>query len=406
MSYILRCKMKGDIFHDEELEYDKKNHVKPVVRECINELMERFWVLKEKNEQLFYQIKDNEVEIKKFFRDTFRYRLISNHDMVKVEKIPVVPQPWMGEKEVKGTIVFKTQLDYAFFFWILAFLEGKNVNEQFSLRNICDYLQIQEEGKLVWKEGAGYQNRLSLVRTMKYAVKMDLIVVRDKEIEDFAGNDNHDVLFQRTAYSSYFMRRFQEDVTGWESLSDFVSYLDKENSEIIDRKHRYYRRLFLAPIVYHDELTPEEIEYIRNYYAGVDNNVYRFTDYTYERYSRTSMIVKNDSNMGENVFPTENMNIKLIMLFANYIHQRGFAYPLNKNNKIELTKSEFNSVISDLKKEYRQFWTKKMKQQDVDEIREIILKEMKEWSFLEKNEDGSIALKEGLFRFVGDYFNN
>lgn len=397
--------MKVDIFHDEELEYDKKNHVKPIVRECIYELMERFWVLKEKNEHLFYQIKDNEVEIKRFFRDTFRYRLISNHDMVKVEKIPVVPQPWMGEKEVKSTPVFKTQMDYAFFFYILAFLEGKNVNEQFSLKNICDYMQIQEEGKLVWKEGAGYQNRLSLVRTMKYAVKMDLIEVRDKEIEDFAGNDNHDVLFQRPPYSSYFMRRFQEDVTEWKSLADFVVYLDKENIEMIDRKHRYYRRLFLEPIVYHDELTQDENEYIRNYYVGVDNNLYRFTDYTYERYNRTSMIVKNEVNMGENVFPTENMNTKLILLFANYIHQHSLAYPLDKRNQIELSRTECNSILSDLKKEYRQFWTKKMRQQDVDEIREILVKEMKNWSFIDEKEDGSVLIKEGLFRFVGDYFN-
>jgi hypothetical protein len=152
-------------------------------------------------------------------------------------------------------------------------------------------------------------------------------------------------------------------------------------------------------------LTQDEIEYIRNYYVGVDNNLYRFTDYTYERYNRTSMIVKNDSNLGESVFPTENMNAKLIMLFANYLHQRAFAYPLDKRNKIELSRTECNSIISDLKKEYRQFWTKKMRQQDVDEIREIVIKEMKNWSFIEEKEDGSLFVKEGIFRFVGDYFN-
>lgn len=391
-------------FIEDELEYERKYQVKPVIKECIYELLERFWILREEDEQLFYQIKDNEVEVKRYFRDTFRFRLVSNHEMIKLEKIPVVTHSWMGEKSAKSVPVFKTQIDYAFFFWILAFLEGKTQDQQFTLQNICEYLQVQEDGNIEWKDGIGYQNRLSLVRTMKYAVKMNLIKVIDLDIDDFAGNDNHDVLLERTLYSSYFMRNFQEDVTTWSSLNDFVTYLNKENYEMAERKHRFYRRLFLEPIVYHDELIDEDQDYIRNYYSSIDNNIYRNTEYTYERYRNASMLVKSETSMGEKIFPAENMNVKLILSFGNYIFQRPFAYPFNSDNQIELIKAEVDNIISDLSKEHRQFWSKSLKQKKVEEIREEIVADMQKWNLLEEGDNETFIIKDGAFRFVGDYY--
>ncbi|WHX89019.1 TIGR02678 family protein [Peribacillus simplex] len=391
------------MLYEEELEFDKKFQVKPFIKDCIFELLERFWVLKETDESLFYQIKDHEVEIKKYFRETFHYRLISNHELVKLEKIPVVAHSWMGEKTNKSVSVFKSSMDYAFFFWLLAFLEGKNVDQQFTLQNICEYFQVQEHGQLVWKDGVGYQNRLSLVRVMKYAVKMTLLKVEDQEIDDFSGDDSHDVLLQRTPYSSYFMRMFSEDISSCNSLSDFMAYLDKENQRNVDRKHRYYRRLFLEPIVYHKEMAEEDQEYVKNYYSGVENHLYRYTDFTYERYNGTSLLLKEEAAANEKIYPTDNMVIKISMLFGNYLYQRPFAYPFNEDNKLELSMVDVDNIFSELKKEHRQYWTKKLRQAKVEDLRIEVINEMKKWMFVEERED-TFIIKEGLFRIVGEYY--
>jgi uncharacterized protein (TIGR02678 family) len=389
-------------FIEEELEYEKKFRVKAVVKECIEELLARFWVLRDTDEKLFYQIKDNEVEIKKYFRENFLFRLIITNDLVKLEKIPVVARVWMGEKVMNSSSVFRRQMDYALFFYILGYLESRNIDQQFTLQYIIEYLQVHEDGKLEWKGGTGYQNRLSLVRVLKYAVKMNLLIVDDQEIDDFSGNDGHDVLLRRTPNSSYFMRFFREDVTSWNSLKDFMHYLENENFEIVDRKHRYYRRIFLDPAVYHNELGSDELEYVRNYYTAIENHIYRYTDYSYERYKTVSILTKDATNVGQSLFPSENMACKLILQFASLLYDSRLAYPVNKQNHIELTNTEITNFFSDLKQKNRNNWTKVAKKQSVDEIRNETVKEMKKWDFIEIVED-IYVIKEGIFRIIGDY---
>ncbi|WP_158318808.1 TIGR02678 family protein [Robertmurraya kyonggiensis] len=391
------------LYLEEELEYDKKFKVKPVVKECIDELLNRFWVLRDVDETLFYKIKDNEVEIKKYFRENFLFRLITNNDVIKLEKVPVVARSWMGEKVVNGTSVFKRQMDFCFFFYLLAYLESKNIDQQFTLQYIVEYLQVQEDGALEWKGGSGYTNRLSLVRVLKYAVKMKLIIVDDQEIDDYSGNDDHDVLLRRTPYCSFFMRYFREDVTSWNSLKDFMNYLEQENFEMVDRKHRYYRRLFLEPIVYHNELGFDELEYVKNYYPAIENHFYRYSDLSYERYKTVSMLTNDVSAGGQNLFPSENMTCKLILQFASYLYDSRFAYPLNKSNQIELSFTEITNLVSDIKQRNRLNWTKVAKKQSVDDLREEIIAEMKKWALFDVVEDEVYVIKEGLFRIIGDY---
>lgn len=136
--------------------------IKEEVQRCIRLLVERFWITREANVEEYYLIKDNEAEIKAFFRDTFRYRLIITHELVKLEKVPVKMYNWMGNKDVNGQTTFKRRRDFVFLFCILAFIEGKGRDDQFSLQNLCEAIQAYypqpEDGEhvtIIWKEGSG-----------------------------------------------------------------------------------------------------------------------------------------------------------------------------------------------------------------------------------------------------------
>lgn len=48
-----------------------KKQIKEEVQHCIRLLIEHFWITKKDNKALYYLIKDNEAEIKAFFRDKF-----------------------------------------------------------------------------------------------------------------------------------------------------------------------------------------------------------------------------------------------------------------------------------------------------------------------------------------------
>lgn len=387
--------------YEEELEYERKHQMDAVVKNCIHVLLEKFWVLREVDEKLFFQIKDNETKLKNFFMDTFRYKLISTHELVKLEKIPVVAHSWMGEKYIGMTPAFKTPRDFSFFFWLMAFLENVSINKQFNLKSICEFMEDKEEGKLVWKEGIGYQNRLTLVRVLKYAEKMNLMVVDDEEIEGFFGDDKHDVLFRKTPYCPYFFRNFSEDATEWGSLDDFFRYLDYENNELADRKHRYYRKLFIEPIVYHRELTPEEQRYVETYKNTIDTHLYRTTNYDLEMYRNTSMLVKNEVSKGEVVFPAENMQSKIVLLFAKKLLENPTSYPIESDGLIRLTKEDLGIIFIDLCDQHKKaVFTKKYKDMRFEELIDECINELKKWGFAEDNGQVGLFVKEGLFRII------
>lgn len=155
--------IKVDVESNEEEVSGKQ--IKEEVRRCIRLLIERFWITREDDEELYYLIKDNEAEIKPFFRDTFRYRLIITHELVKLEKVPIKTYNWMGNKDIKNQTIFRRQRDFVFLFCLLAFLEGEGKDDQFSLQNICEAIQayypqsdddMGEHVTIIWKEGSGY----------------------------------------------------------------------------------------------------------------------------------------------------------------------------------------------------------------------------------------------------------
>src|SRR5699024_10559864 len=191
----------------------------------------------------------------------------------------------MGNKDVKGQTTFKKQRDFVFLFCILAFIEGKGRDDQFSLQDICEAIQVyypqkenSEHVTIIWKEGSGYQNRLSLIRVLKYMLNMKLLVIVDQYLEDFAADAEHDVLFERTPYVPFFTRNFK-DIFTWGNYDDFKLSLELSNEEYIDGKHRFYRRLFLEPIVYHNEITAEEQDYVKRFYPAIENNILKYTGY-------------------------------------------------------------------------------------------------------------------------------
>lgn len=388
-----------------------QKQVKEEVQRCIRLLIERFWITRDDNEELYYLIKDNEAEIKTFFRDTFRYRLIITHELAKLEKIPVKTYNWMGNKEVKNQTTFKRQRDLVFLFCILAFIEGKGRDDQFSLQNICEAIQAyypqsddKEHVTIIWKEGSGYQNRLSLIRVLKYALKMKLIVTVDQYIEDFAGDAEHDVLFERTPYVSYFIRNFK-DLFAWNNYDDFQAFLANENEEYIDGKHRFYRRLFLEPIVYHHEITEDEQDYVKRFYHKIESNIQKYTGYEFERYKHNSALRKTIMVTGETLHPAENMLSNLILRFAGYILENQADYQFSFTNEIDISNNEIQQILTKLKESDARFWSKSYKQMTTEHLRNVVTNYLVNWNFAEIKDDKTLTLKEGLFRIVGSYEN-
>lgn len=56
-------------------------------------LLDQYWVIKDDNKDLFYQVKDSIPQFKTFLSDKLGYRLLINQHLIKLEKFPVRPSP-------------------------------------------------------------------------------------------------------------------------------------------------------------------------------------------------------------------------------------------------------------------------------------------------------------------------
>ncbi|MFJ7556808.1 DUF2398 family protein [Bacillus thuringiensis] len=82
--------------------------------ETVHTLLERFWVLKEQDPDMYNNIRKQEPDLRTYFRDTFRYRLVVTHNLAKLEKIPVRVPIW-----IEGELKYKR--DYVFLMLLLAY---------------------------------------------------------------------------------------------------------------------------------------------------------------------------------------------------------------------------------------------------------------------------------------------
>ena len=72
-------------------------------------LLSRRWVLKSRERELYYEMKDEISGLKKFFTEKMGYQVIVNPYLVKVEKLPAKAERWMGIQE------FTSPIEYSFF---------------------------------------------------------------------------------------------------------------------------------------------------------------------------------------------------------------------------------------------------------------------------------------------------
>ena len=59
-------------------------------------LLGRRWILKSEDKELYYKVRDAVGELRKYSTDKLGCQIIDNSLLIKMEKIPVVPEAFMG----------------------------------------------------------------------------------------------------------------------------------------------------------------------------------------------------------------------------------------------------------------------------------------------------------------------
>ena len=327
-------------------------------------LLSKRWILKNRDKELYYQLKDEIGKSRDFLTEKLGYQAIVTPNLIKLEKIPAYAQNWMGIQE------FSDHLEYIFLCMILMFLEERDLGEQFVLSMLTEYIQgnIKEE-QIDWTI---YSYRRHLVKVMKYCVKVGILEIDVGSEDNFMKSDEGEVLYQNTGASRYFMKNFSRDISDYQKQEDFLKeeWIGMNEDRGIIRRQRVYRSLLMSPGIYLNDDTEEDFAYVRHYRGMIQEELNRFFDCELQVHKTSAFLVMGeDSNLGKS-FPEENTLSDIVLLWCGLFRQKindgDIEVPIGED--IVISTQQFVAISEECKRRYGNGWIKTYREMTMGEF--------------------------------------
>ncbi|WP_243292636.1 TIGR02678 family protein [Bacillus sp. FJAT-47783] len=374
----------------EKVGFDEK------AKEALEILFEHFWILRDEHYEWYQMIREREHILRRYISDKFGYRLIVHRHFIKLEKIPVEPESWMGIQS------FKTPMDYALFCCLLAFLENKSVDEQFLLSDLCEELQGMYPSHMTL-DWTNYEHRKSLIRVMQVAKEFRIVKVVDGEILDFQMNNEEEVLYEVPIVSRYFMRSYPKDLFQFQTMSEILEQ-EWQSSQTEMRRHRIYRKLFLSPVTFRTSTDDPDFYYLRNYRNRIREDIEKHTDYQFELFKNAALLTLQEKRSRFLLFPDQKAVMDIVLQFANIVREQIDQYEVNELGAIRMTQVEFEQIIDECIAKYRHGWSKAYREASMKQLAKELLDVMNEWKMAYREAETNMMIITSLLgRTVGEY---
>lgn len=350
----------------------------------IHALLNNFWILKETNMELYYNIKRHQEEIRSFIVRNLGSRLIIHDKFVKLEKLPTIPCSNLGIKS------FVNESDYVYLCLVLLFLEDKPQGTYFLLANLIDYVKstmISMEMNIIpdWKVA---RDRKSFKRAVDYLIEIGAVKVKDESENDFSSDENANALYVSTGLSNYVMRVFNNEIFDYDKESDFIKdewmYQSDEKGDV--RKYKIYRNLIYTPVVFSNSLSESELDYLKKLRGHMKDELINTLGYELEVTRNMAFVFLYEDDNSKYNFPN-NKRISSIVLMVNCK-----LLEMVSNKKIELNEFEIGyisydelfKVIMDIKNDKSSYLGVGLKSLSDDVFFIQVVGYMEEYSFIKK----------------------
>lgn len=363
-------------------------------------LLNRRWILKSRERELYYQVKEALAsgEEKKFLREKLGYQVLINPYMIKVEKLPAVPENWMGISD------FRDPIEYVFFCLVLMFLEDKEAEEQFVLSELTEYVQSQYEKEQI--DWTIYRYRRHMIKVMKYCVACGILDVNDGSEEGFAKDDTSEVLYENTGVSRYFMKNFTQDIMGYTGPKDFEKeeWIDLNEDRGIVRRQRVYRRFLMTMGMYKDIDTEEDFAYVRNYRNMIQGELSELFECELQVHSSSAFLILGENCRLGRTFPEENtlsdIVLLLFQLLQEEIREGKIEVPLDE--QIRIPKENFQRLIEKCKERFGTGFNKTYREMTFAEFYREVSDYMENLMMIEQAY-GDIYIRSAAGKIMGKY---
>jgi uncharacterized protein (TIGR02678 family) len=364
-------------------------------------LLEKYWIRKDDDKELYYRIKDSLPTYKGFLNDKLGYHVVVNPYLIKLEKIPGKAETWMGIQE------FESPMEYGFLCLLLMFLEDKGREEQFVLSGVTEFIQGNYPGDEA-VDWTLFRHRRCLVKVLRFAARIGMIKVDDGDEQSFAGDDSSEVLYENTGLSRYFVRNFSVNILNYTSYED----MEKEDLVEIDRdrgilrRQRVYRRLLMSPVVYNEGPEDSDYAYIKNFRSIIENDFEKYLELPVHIHKNGTLLLLPESHTFKDTFP-ESRTISEIVLQMNFMileDIRTGALRPEKDDTMTISRAAFESMMKRLKEENAMGWSKEYREISFERLAEDILEYMNSFHMIEViNRGREIRIMPLVGKLAGKY---
>ena len=363
-------------------------------------LLENKWIIRERDKDIYYSVKDSLKDYKELIKEKLGYQLIINADFLKLEKIPGRAEAWMGISD------FNDKTDYAILCSILMFLEDKQKSDQFILSQMTDFIQANwadENNPVDWTR---FDFRKRFIKVLKYCCEMNIIVVNDGEQKDFIDNKETDVLYENTGMSKFMINRL------WCNVFEMNSYKDFEDSEYYFfedkgavRRNKIYRSLIMSPVLYKFDGNENDLIYVKNYRGTIEQDMEKYLDADLHVHKNSAMVVMPDNRAFKDVFPN-NKNISDIIAQMCFLIRDKYSNEssMTVSGRINISRENFEDIVKECIKLYSDGWSKLFREMSADKITDEVKYEMKYFRMLEEDyENERVYILPLAGKIVGKY---
>lgn len=370
------------------------------IEEEMKALLYNFWITKDENPNLYYQIKNKQNAIKDFISKNLGSNLIIHDRFVKLEKIPTVIKT--NNKLNK----FDTVLEYVILLIILLFLEDKTRGEYFVLSDLIEYVKntaITLELNHIpnWNNT---QDRKSLTNVIRILEELNIIKVKDASKISFIESKDAEVLYESKGLSNYLMRLFDEDISELATSEDFIKneFISQDEAKGDVRRYKVFRNILYTPAVSSKDLTANELDYIKKNRNYIKNEISKNLNMEAEITHNLVILYDEENSFEKDNFPNTKKITDIVLMINDKILQDINAGKIVLNNlEIAIISEDyFKNIIREIKINKVLYIGKTLLKENEKNFYGTILDYMQKYNIIEKNKN-EIIIYPTVARLVG-----
>lgn len=363
-------------------------------------LLYNFWIVKEEDSDMYYQIKYNQNKIKDFVAKNLGSNLIIHDRFIKLEKIPTIL------KYNSGIDGFTGVLDYVILTLFLMYLEDKTKSDKFILSELIDYIKntsitLELDHVPDWNNT---QDRKSLINVIKFLIDINVIKVKDETKVSFIESKDAQALYEVTGISNYVMRLFDTQINDIFKPEEFIKneFLTQDEARGDVRRYRNFRNILYTPMLSSKDMTISDLDYIKKNRYYIKNEISKALDMEVEITHNMAILYDDPNSIEKDNFPNTKKITEIVLMVNTKILEdlKSGKLILDEYETIRVKENYLETIIYDIRDKKKPYIGKTNLDLTKEKFYDMVSGYMEKYNMITKEND-DVTIYPVIGRMIG-----